>query len=69
MQLTRLRQARGWSKSELGRRSGVNQVTISVIEARRLAPYASQMRKLAQALDYEGDPAELLGEMEDHDRN
>ena len=57
-----MRQERGWSQSELARRAGLNQSTLNQIESRRLLPYPSQIQKLAQALDWKGDPQELLQE-------
>jgi transcriptional regulator with XRE-family HTH domain len=44
------REARGWTKAELARRARMNQVTVGQIEAGRLVPYASQIKKLARAL-------------------
>jgi len=56
------RRERGWSKSELARRAGLNQVT--VIEAtngvRRLGPL--QLEKAASALGWAGDLAVLMEE-------
>lgn len=57
------RRRQGISKSELARRSGLNQVT--VIEAtngkRRLG--AEQLVKAALGLGWDGDPSELLEEV------
>jgi len=62
--LERERLRLGWSKSELARRSGLNQVT--VIEAcngkRRLGP--EQLAKATAGLGWAGDPAELMEEVE-----
>lgn len=44
------RQERGWSQSELGRRSGIHASTISLIESGRLEPYDAQLAKIAKAL-------------------
>ena len=49
--LTQLRLERGWSKSELARRAGLNQTTVSAIENGRLVPYEVQLAKLSAALD------------------
>ncbi len=49
-ELQRRREAAGWSRAELGRRSSLNPSTISLIESGRLQPYESQLRKLALAL-------------------
>ena len=48
--LRNAREAKSWSRAELARRSGLNQVTIGQIETRRLLPYPSQLKKLARAL-------------------
>jgi transcriptional regulator with XRE-family HTH domain len=48
--LRSMRQEKGWSQSELARRSRLNSVTVSAIESGRLVPYPSQLRKLAKAL-------------------
>ena len=52
--LTRLREQRGWSKSELARRAGLNQSTVSAVENGRAVPYDSQLEKLASALGVSG---------------
>lgn len=44
------RKRRGWSQSELARRSGVHSTSISLIEGRRLVPGAVQLEKLRVAL-------------------
>jgi transcriptional regulator with XRE-family HTH domain len=54
--------SRAWSKSELARRAGVNQTTvIDVVNGRRVpAPGSEVLEKLARALEWPGDPSELL---------
>lgn len=47
--LRRLRKERGWSQSELARRSGIHSSTISLIESGRLTPYDTQIDKIADA--------------------
>ena len=59
--LTQLRERRGWSKSELARRAGLNQTTVSAVEIGRLIPYDTQLRKLAEALGV-SNPGSLLDE-------
>lgn len=49
--LTILRKARGWSQAELARRANLNAGTVNLIESGRFRPYASQLQKLAAALD------------------
>ncbi|MDP9477672.1 MAG: helix-turn-helix domain-containing protein [Actinomycetota bacterium] len=46
-----LRHERGWSQSELARRSGVHNVTISRLEGEIEAPRLVTLRKLAKAFD------------------
>jgi hypothetical protein len=38
--------------------------TVGAIEAGRFKPYASQLEKLSRALDWPGEPDELLDEVE-----
>lgn len=61
-----LREARGWSQAELAFRAGVSPSTVYNWEAGRFEPKASQLRKLAAALevsmdaiDFEGDTKKL----------
>lgn len=54
------RESRGWSRTELARRARLNPVTVGQIESGRLAPYPSQLRKLARALGLHADEAGLL---------
>lgn len=58
-----LREERGWSRAELARRAKMNASTISLIEGKRFRPYDSQLARLTGALEYAGDPAELLEEV------
>ena len=52
LRVKELRLARGWSQSELARRSGVTQQTISRIEARETAAVAFDvLERLGDALD------------------
>lgn len=64
LRITIEREARGWSKSELARRAGLNQATVQVIENARMRPYPSQLEKLARALEWSGDPAALVDPVE-----
>ena len=62
--LTRERLFRGWSKAELARRAGLHPSQVGQIEAGRVAPYDSQVRKLAAAFDWpESDGQRLLEEV------
>lgn len=58
--LTREREARGWSKSELARRAQMSNSTVGAIESGRLTPYESQLRKLADALCWDGGWRSLM---------
>jgi ribosome-binding protein aMBF1 (putative translation factor) len=44
------REERGWSRAELARRARKTPSDIGKIEAGRLIPYPSQLRKIARAL-------------------
>lgn len=59
--------ARGWSKSSLARRAGLNQTTVNLICNGRLKPGARHLQDLANALGYKGAPSELVEEAEDAD--
>ncbi len=63
--LTRARVRRGWTKSELARRSGVSAKTIEAIESRAYEVRLDTLGRLAQALglDFEElmEPAEETG--------
>ena len=62
-QITKAREARGWSKAELARVSHMNATTISQIETGRWVPYDGQLEKLARALGVpEADANRLLEE-------
>lgn len=50
LELTREREARGWTRAELARRARMQAGDVGRIESGRLVPYDSQLRKLARAL-------------------
>ncbi|MET7902050.1 helix-turn-helix transcriptional regulator [Streptomyces sp. NPDC005355] len=50
-----LRQAHGWSQSELARRSGIVRPAISSYEAGKREPSDRVLAVLAQALDFDAD--------------
>ena len=60
--LTFERTRRGWSKSELARRAGMNAATVGQIESGRWRPYRSQLAKLAEALGVPPGQADRLVE-------
>jgi ribosome-binding protein aMBF1 (putative translation factor) len=64
IKLTQERNKQEWSRAELGRRAHLHPSQISQIELRRLVPYPKQMKRLAVVLKFEGDPQELLDEVE-----
>lgn len=61
--LTQKREDKGWSRSELARRAIMSAASVGQIENGRLLPYDSQLEKIARALGYQGDPAELMEEV------
>lgn len=50
----------GLTLSGLSELSEVNRTTLHLIESGRLVPYADQLQRIAAALDWKGEPAELL---------
>jgi len=60
LKLTSLRVARRWSRAELARRARMAAGDVGKIEAERLQPYDSQLRKLARALGIPADAAPTL---------
>ncbi len=48
--VTQCRERRGWSKAELGRRSGMARSTIALIELGRREPSVTTITRLAAAL-------------------
>ncbi len=68
MKLASERKRRRWSQAELARRAHMNPSTVSLIEAGRLIPYPSQLRKLAKALRIrQADANWLLVDDTDHE--
>ena len=62
--LLKLRKALGLSQSAVARKAELHAPTYNQIENGRLLPYASQLAKIAKALDWQGEPEELLAEVE-----
>lgn len=56
---------RGWNRAQLARAARMQAGTIAWIETGRFVPYQSQLEKIADALGWEGDPAELFEEVAD----
>jgi transcriptional regulator with XRE-family HTH domain len=63
LRLRALRVEKGLSGQALCRIAVINPSTLSQIERGRFQPYESQLVKLAEALEYAGEPAELLEEV------
>lgn len=61
--LEALRFKHGLTKAELARRAKMQEGVIGWIESGRFKPYDSQLTKIAKALDWAGDPRELLEEV------
>lgn len=60
--LERVRHARGMTQQRLAKSSGVDSSYISKAENGLVRLYPSQLAKLAAALEWDGDPGELLEE-------
>ena len=60
IQLTKQRKRRGFTKSQLSYAARVPASTVGQIESGRFVPYGPQLERLARALGFLGDPAELL---------
>ena len=58
--IAREREALGWTKTELSWRARVQLSRICTIESGRAIPYEPELKRLARALKYKGDPADLL---------
>lgn len=61
------RESRGWTKHELGRRARLHPTRVGQIETGRAVPRSDsvELKRLARALGWVGDPALLLEEVED----
>jgi len=67
LQLTREREARGWSRTELGRLARIHPARVGQAENGYVRPYPVELARLAEALAWPGDPAALLEEVDDAD--
>lgn len=60
-----LREEKGLSRSALARIAFMHAATVGHIESRYISqPYRSQLEKLAHALEFSGDVADLLREVD-----
>lgn len=57
------RQKRGMSQAKLARAADVNQSCMSRIENGKEPPYPHRGKRIAAALGWDGDPAELFEEV------
>lgn len=62
---TEVRKSKGISQAKLARLAGVNQTSISRIERGKEPAYSKRGKRIADALGWEGDPAELSEEVTD----
>ena len=60
MRLESERKRRHWSRAELSRRTGMNPITIYMIEKGKQQPFPGQVAKLAEAFGYPADRANEL---------
>lgn len=65
------REARGWTRFELGARAHVHPPRVGQIENGRAtpAPGSVELRRLATVLGHDGDPFALLDEVRDESRD
>jgi len=64
-EVTRQREARGWTRRRLGERADLHPARVGQIESGRVMPYPPELERLARALGYTGEPAGLLEEVPD----
>jgi len=62
LNLTRAREARRWSRAELGRQARVHPARVGQVEAGRVLPYPRELQRIADALEWQGDANDLLNE-------
>lgn len=67
LRLTQEREAHGWSRTDLARRANMQNSRVGQVENGRAVPPQDsvEMLHLAMALDYRGNPADLLGPVEE----
>lgn len=62
--ITKLREQQGKTRAKLGALAEVHPARVGQIESGRYVPYPPELTRLAKALDWEGEPAALLEEVE-----
>lgn len=67
LRLTELREARGWSKTDLAKRAAMQVSRVGQIEnGRAVPPWGSvELLRLAIQLEFHGDPADLLNPVDE----
>jgi transcriptional regulator with XRE-family HTH domain len=60
LNLTKFREARGWNRTELGRRARLHPATVGKLEAKKSVAYGTQLKQLARALGLSVDAAPTL---------
>ena len=63
--LTREREARGWSRAELGRQARLHPARVGQGENGRAVLYDVELERLAAALEWTGDPGDLIKDVDD----
>ena len=64
IRLTVERERRQWSRAELGRQARIHPARVGQIENVRAVPYPVELDRLAEALDFSGEPSGLLDDVD-----
>lgn len=62
--LTKKRKALGFSQAKLARLAEINQTTLCKLENGKETLYPAWGERIARALDWKGDPSELMEEVD-----
>lgn len=65
IRLTEIRRDKGLNKTQLGQLATVHPAQIGQIESGRMVPYPPTLKRIAEALSWEGNPEDLLKEVEE----
>lgn len=63
LRITKLRMERALTKTKLGALADVHPARVGQVENERVRPYPPELRRLADALGWQGEPEELLEEV------
>mgnify|MGYP000999267236 CR=1 FL=1 len=63
--MTREREAHGWTRMELGFRTRIHPSRIGAIELARVVPYPVELERIVEALGWKDEPDLLLEEVDD----